>query len=236
MTRFLIVIALIAASAVVSAQRTVWHGVYTAGQAARGEQSYATHCASCHRDDLSGYDSLLRGPRFMTKYREANLILLFDKTKSTMPRNAAGSLSDQTYLDIVSYVLKMNDFPAGSNELGIDDVANVRLVGKGGAEPVPNFSLVQVVGCLGRSGEEWTVTHGTDPVRTGSPRPAPEELSVLDSQSPGTNTYGLMVTAAYAPATHDGKTVEVRGFLMRRPTDTRINVTSIEAVGPACGP
>ena len=130
--------------------RTVWDGVYSDAQAARGEASYSEHCASCHRDDLAGYSGLLRGARFMEKFREASVHLLFDKTKTTMPRNAAGTLSDQTYLDIVSYVLKANEFPAGHDELQIDDLTRVMVVRKGGAEPVPDFSLVQVVGCFGR--------------------------------------------------------------------------------------
>ena len=213
----------------------MWHGVYTPAQAARGQESYTTHCASCHRDDLSGYDSLLRGERFMTKYREASLNLLFEKTKNTMPRDAAGSLSDQTYIDIISYVLKMNEFPSGAEELRVEDVAHVRLVGKGGPEPVPNFSLVLVVGCLGRSGDDWVVSQATEPVRTGNPRRVPEELST-GTELAGTNTFGLMASAAYAPATHAGRTVEVRGFLMRRTNDARINVTSLEPVGPPCGP
>ena len=100
--------------------------MYNATQAARGEASYAAHCANCHRDDLTGYEGLLRGQRFMEKYREASLHLLFDKTKTTMPRNAAGTLSDQTYVDIVGYVLKANEFPTGADELRVDDLANVQ--------------------------------------------------------------------------------------------------------------
>ena len=28
---------------------TVWQGVYTEAQAARGQSEYTTHCANCHR-------------------------------------------------------------------------------------------------------------------------------------------------------------------------------------------
>jgi len=216
--------------------RTVWDGVYNATQAARGQASYTALCGSCHRDDLTGYDGLLRGQRFMDKYREASVHLLFDKTKTTMPRNAAGTLSDQTYVDIVSYVLKANEFPAGDHELRVDDLANVPLVGKGGAEPVPDFSLVQVVGCLSRRDDAWVLTNATDPVRTGRPQPAAEERSAAPINSSGTGTFSLLVSSAYSPGGHIGRVVEVRGFLIRRPNDNRINLTSIEPVGPACFP
>ena len=52
-------------------------------------------------------------------------------------------------------MLKANEFPAGDDELSVDDWRTCRLVGKGGAEPVPDFSLVQVVGCLAGA-----MTHG----------------------------------------------------------------------------
>jgi mono/diheme cytochrome c family protein len=216
--------------------RTVWDGVYSAPQAERGAEAYASHCANCHRDDLSGYDGLLRGRRFMEKFREASLHLLFDKTKTTMPRGAAGSLSDAMYVDIVSYVLRMNEFPAGERELTLDDVAVVKLVGKGGAEPVPNFSLVQVFGCLGRQGNAWILTQATEPSRTGNPQPTPEERSAPRPVLTGSGSFGLMVSAAYAPADHADRSVEVRGLLIRQPSGNRLNVTSLETVGPGCTP
>ncbi len=214
--------------------RTVWDGVYNLTQVARGEAAYSVHCAGCHREDLAGYDGLLRGQRFMDRYREASLHLLFDKTKTTMPRNAAGTLTDQAYVDIVAYVLKSNEFPDGAAELRVEDLSNVRLVGKAGAEPVPDFSLIKVVGCLGRSGDAWMLTNATDPVRTGDPQPPAGELAEPRSTLTGTGTFRLLISPAYTPANNDGRGVEVRGFLIRRPNEDRINITSIETVGPSC--
>ena len=55
--------AVLACAGVCAAQSTgsaatppVWQGVYTEAQAARGLSEYTTHCARCHRDDLSGYN------------------------------------------------------------------------------------------------------------------------------------------------------------------------------------
>jgi mono/diheme cytochrome c family protein len=128
-----------AAQSTDSAAATVWQGVYTEAQAARGQSEYTTHCANCHRDDLSGYSSILRDARFMEKYRETSLHLFFDKTKTTMPRGAPATLSDKTYVDIVSYVLKVNEFPAGAQELRVEDLPRIQLIGKDGPEPVPDF-------------------------------------------------------------------------------------------------
>jgi len=214
--------------------RTVWDGVYTSQQADRGRAAYDLHCAGCHRDDLSGYDGILRGSRFMEKYREASLDLLFGKTKSTMPRNSPGSLSDQVYTDILTYVLQSNEIPAGASELRPEDVAGVRLISRGGPSPVPNFSLVRVVGCVAQRGDEWLLTSSTEAERTALPQPATGELANVESVS-GSRSYSLMASFAYSPAKHLGQIAEVRGFLIRRPSEDRINVTSLETVGPACG-
>ena len=218
--------------------KTVWNGVYSDEQAARGQVEYTSHCASCHRDDLSGYQDILKGDRFMSDYREASLSRLFEKIKTTMPRGAAGSLSDHAYLDILTYVLKSNDFPSGADELTVDDLQRVEVIGKEGSRPVPDFSLVQVVGCLVRSenGTAWLLTHTTDPVRAVQPQAAPEDLAASADKPLGRATVELMLSPAHVPDPHRDHKVEARGFLMRRPSGTRINITGLETVAPDCVP
>jgi len=217
--------------------KTVWSGVYTDAQAARGEMEYTAHCAGCHKDDLSGYQDILKGDRFMNEYREAPLFRLFDKIKTTMPRNAAGTLTDRQYIDIVSYVLKANEFPSGSAELVSDDLHAVLVVGRGGAEPVPDFSLVQVVGCLRhRDGDgTWVLTNAAEPVRASQPQAPPEELKASTARPLGTRTVELLTSASHDPAPYEGHKVDARGFLIRRPAGDRINITGIETVAPDCG-
>ena len=216
---------------------TVWQGVYTDAQAARGQGEYATHCANCHREDLSGYNQILKGRRFMEKYRESSLDMLFEKTKTTMPRGAPASLSDRAYVDIVSYLLKENEFPAGVAELRVEELGKIQLTGKGGPEPVPDFALVRAVGCLDTNASDgaWMLLNSTDPVRTGNPQPATGELEAADAWPLGAGTFRLLVSAAYKPDTHKRHKVEVRGFLIRRPTENRLNITSLETLAPSCG-
>ena len=75
----------------------------------------------------------------MEKYRESSLHLLFDKTKTTMPRGAPGTLSDSAYVDIVSYLLNVNEFPAGARELRLEDLPNIQLVGETALSRCPIF-------------------------------------------------------------------------------------------------
>lgn len=103
--------------------KTVWDGVYTAAQSERGEQAYKRDCGYCHRDDLSGGGSEdgappLNGFTFSSRWRDLSLGDLYGTIKSTMPRDAPGSLAPQAYVDIISFLLKANEIPAGAVELG----------------------------------------------------------------------------------------------------------------------
>jgi quinoprotein glucose dehydrogenase len=112
------------AGALSSAQqlRTVSSGVYTADQATRGGAAYQKSCSVCHLEDLSGdqFATPLVGETFTQRWKDGNVGELFTVVKGTMPANSPGSLVDETYADIVAYLLTMNKYPAGGQELGTD--------------------------------------------------------------------------------------------------------------------
>jgi mono/diheme cytochrome c family protein len=219
-----------------TAGKTVWDGSYTDAQAKRGATVYAGECSSCHLDDLTGQQSRLIGDRFMRDWREDNLGDLVHRIKATMPRRAAGSLTDAQYLDVVAYILQQNDFPAGARELDADAAATTLLVGKDGPQPVPEFAMVQLSGCLTQDpGGAWILTHATDPGRTRTPDLTADELKASGSASLGTGTYKLMDALAYHPDSHKGHRMSVKGLLIRRP-ENRLNVTALEMAASSCGP
>ena len=94
-------------------------GFYTEEQAARGEDQYYSACAVCHLESLAGsfYAPPLTGETFMAAWSDQSVDDLYNRTRLTMPGDAAGSLSRQAYIDIVAYMLKANQFPAGTEEL-----------------------------------------------------------------------------------------------------------------------
>jgi S-disulfanyl-L-cysteine oxidoreductase SoxD len=216
---------------------TIWDGVYTADQAERGRSAYEDKCASCHGANLSAYGGVLTD-RFLAHWREDTVDNYFKAIKSTMPRGAPASLTDSTYVDIVSFILKTNGSPAGTEELNAAALSRIRIEGKSGPQPLTSGALVQVVGCLEpRGGKEWALTQASSAVRTRNPKDfTAEELSSQDAQPLGVLTYGLMDTASYRPESQNGQKVAARGFLIAKPGDHRINLTALRMTGSACQP
>lgn len=99
-------------------EKTTWDGVYSPAQATRGVAAYADKCAKCHGTEGTGGDAPeLVGSAFASSYNELSLNDLFSRIKISMPADAAGSLSSQDTVDILSNLLAMNGFPAGGTEL-----------------------------------------------------------------------------------------------------------------------
>ena len=92
----------------------VCEGVYSAAQASRGQNLFASHCVECHGTNFRGGFGVasLVGPAFNLKWRGKTLFDLFSQMKTTMPLNRAGSLSDREYADVVARILEVNGYPA----------------------------------------------------------------------------------------------------------------------------
>lgn len=96
-----------------------WAGIYTDEQAARGQSSYLSHCAACHGATLEGSDDAppLSGADFAEDWNCANIADLFEKIQYTMPADRPGRLNEQQVADVLSYILKVNLFPAANRAL-----------------------------------------------------------------------------------------------------------------------
>jgi mono/diheme cytochrome c family protein len=218
-------------------RRTVWDGVYAAAQAARGREVYEETCSECHGPDFSGGEAkILRGELFMQSWAEDHLGSLFQKIRTTMPTDHPGSLSDESYLAVIAAILQANGFPAGPEALTTGSaLSNIRIEGKNGPGPVPNYTMVQVVGCLDQgSGNAWVLTQGTLPVRSRNPEPSTgAALEAVRQAAPGGLTFRLM-NVFPAPTAHRGHRMEVKGLLMRAADGDQLNVTSLGMVAESC--
>ncbi len=101
------------------ATRTIWDGVYTSGQADRGRKIFSQFCGACHADDLGGTEDgpSLKNAAFLAQRRSRTLADFLTEVMKIMPLGAPGSLSLAEYVDITSYILRMNAIPGGNTEL-----------------------------------------------------------------------------------------------------------------------
>ncbi len=120
-TRFLPVFlasVVVLGSAIGAAQpsKSVNDGVFTAEQAARGEQIFKGKCGSCH------YPGRFTGEDLFKPWAGKPLAELFSVMRESMPEDNPGTLPAQEYGDVVAYFLQLNKFPTGADELmGTDE-------------------------------------------------------------------------------------------------------------------
>lgn len=95
---------------------------FTAEQAARGKTAYDANCVSCHGPDLvsANYGPPLAGEYFAGKWIGQTPAALYTHTHDRMPPSRPGQLGDETYADLVAYILQVNGLAAGDTELPTD--------------------------------------------------------------------------------------------------------------------
>ena len=149
-------------------QRGVWDGIFTAAQADAGKQS-AGRCQGCHGPELNGTDRApaLKGPAFLANWENGSINRLFVKVRDTMPPGNTDSLPPDVKLNIVAHLLRENGFPVGTSELtpNAEALDGLQITKKGADAGAPNFSLVQVVGCLDRGSIGRVDAHGSERAR-----------------------------------------------------------------------
>jgi mono/diheme cytochrome c family protein len=228
-------------SAVTRAQeeRTVKEGVYSTAQAVRGRTQYEATCMRCHGADLSGgAGRSLTGDVFVRDWTGLTLDRLFDRMQS-MPPGASETLAGDAYVDIITYVLERNGYPAGDEELSTAGLTSVTVEGEDGPGVVPNFALVRVVGCLGGDASEWVLSSASAEVRAGDPEPSSgDELAEAQAIPLGNHEYGLMYVFP-SPEPYLGHRVETKGLLIRDESGggpASLNVTSVQSLAEVCQP
>jgi len=101
------------------AGKTVWDGVYSDAQSQRGQDLSKASCVTCHGEGLAGTDlaPALQGDDFKAAWSGRTAAELFEKIQTTMPADRVGTLKAPQSADLVAFILKLNEYPAGSSEL-----------------------------------------------------------------------------------------------------------------------
>ena len=208
----------------VPARPRIWQGVYTAAQAERGKATFLASCQRCHNADLSGdRGPALKGERFMTTWGGGSVNRLFEKIRDTMPQFSTSTIDEASKLNIVTFILQSNGFPAGDKELAASELEPIQILAQGEQPKAANFARVAVAGCLGRGdANRFVLTSASEPVAATDNTPVPP---------PGAGRVVLLNAGPFNPETQIGQRVEARGILYRDDKDTLLAVSALKAVG-----
>src|ERR1700722_7164245 len=103
---------------------------FTADQVGRGSDIYADRCVQCHGDTLDNGEfggAPLNGKYFKQHWGGGSVAALIAYMKAKMPPDRPGSLTDQSYADLASFLLDANDYPKGDKELPPDTASQQKL-------------------------------------------------------------------------------------------------------------
>jgi hypothetical protein len=226
--------------------KSAWDGAYTTAQADRGQKAFNANCAGCHQVNLGGKGEVpaLRGGEFMERWHDYSVKPLFDLIKTEMPplrfrTPDTKPLADNLYVDIITYILKANSFPAGNEELTVDTLDNVQILGKNGIQPPPQFALVLSVGCMKYRPISWMLSNATDPVRATMPDIVTrDEVEEAKTAFLGFRDYRLAdfgyLGRGFDPEGLEDHRILVKGYIIRQTDFERISVTSVVDVAPRC--
>jgi hypothetical protein len=157
-----------------------------------------------------------------------------------MPRNnQRNTLGDPTYTAILAFLLQVNEYPAGAQELATTSLRDIQLIRKEGPQPLPNNTQVAIVGCMTASGTEWALTKAADPVRNRRPSETnPEELQGFTNMPLGSQTFQVrnldFLDPPFDPAPHAGHKVVVKGVMARTGSTSRIAANLVNMLSESC--
>jgi len=209
--------------------RTVWDGIYTDAQAERGQLAFNQSCTNCHTLEATGTRRPVTGDKFWEAWTQKTAADLLTWVSTNMPNGNGGSLSAPTYRDLVALILRANGFPAGTTELAPETIVGVQIIPKDGPGELPGNTLVRIVGCLAKNGNDWVLTTATTPERVEKTGVGPEDAT----RPLGDRTMTLkFVLTRLDP--NIGKRMSASGILIGPGGRDGINVTTISRVAEAC--
>ena len=109
-------------------ERTLLDGVYTEEQAVRGEEVFYTICTSCH-ETWEFTDAA-----FHAAWADEPVYFMAKDIKELMPDDNPGILSQQEVVDVLSFILQMNEYPVGEAELPQEEDALRAIIWKAPSE------------------------------------------------------------------------------------------------------
>jgi mono/diheme cytochrome c family protein len=125
-------------SAVAQTPKSTTQGVYTVAQATKGKNVFNGACLGCHTTASH------MGAAFELRWFGRPLAELYGYLSNLMPKSAPGTLTEDEYVWVTAYILKLNGMPAGKIELNPepDWLKAVRIDAVPGTAPEAALSAV----------------------------------------------------------------------------------------------
>ncbi len=120
-------------SSAAQAPKSTTQGVYTPTQATKGRNVFNGACLGCHTTASH------MGAAFELRWFGRPLSELYGYLSNLMPKSAPGTLTEEEYVWVTAYILKLNGMPAGKVELNAepDWLKAVRIDAAPGTSPAP---------------------------------------------------------------------------------------------------
>ena len=94
--------------------KSILDRIYSVAQAERGDARFKVSCSSCHTaGDFAG-------GAFAERWSGQTMGEVFDFVSNTMPENDPGGLKPEEYASVLAYILRMNAYPVGSDDMPAD--------------------------------------------------------------------------------------------------------------------
>jgi mono/diheme cytochrome c family protein len=113
--------------------KSTMQGVYTPAQATKGKNVFNGACLGCHTTASH------MGPAFEVRWFGRPLSELYGYLSNLMPKSAPGTLTEEEYVWVTAYILKLNGMPPGKVELNAEPawLKTVRIEAAPGNTPSP---------------------------------------------------------------------------------------------------
>src|SRR5688500_14203709 len=97
-------------------ERTLRDGVFSASQAARGEQLFESICMNCH--EITEFTA---AGAYLEEVEGKPLWDTFEYVWSEMPEDDPGSLDPEEYAAVLAYIFSIYGLPSGAADLPTDE-------------------------------------------------------------------------------------------------------------------
>ena len=133
--------------------------------------------------------------------------------------------------------MQANGFPDGPAELTASALDSVAIAKNGVVAKflVPNFAVVETVGCLTKEPDNrWTLRNAREPLASKDQALTTRELQAADAQPLGSDSFELISVMPFKPDQETGHKMAAKGLLYRSANDSRLDVTSLQRVAVTC--